>query len=270
MQGFLARAGSLLLLLGACADRGEIVYEPGPSPPPPPAADGAGNWDIPTTHDPTAPASVARFCTPARRLCVSVRRAKGWALDVAESGGTTRTVAVWPASADGTYYGLYGLVFAEAGGAWLIGVEREAHAENGRGWSSVTTLSLFRLAPRGGEAHRILDTPLAGFRSNHLCPTVHGRGPIPLGCFRDYRLESIFMMDRENVAGPPRFVLQSRADIFPGPHRPGPGSGARPAIMTESDSLCSYRRVFIVDASSGRYVPDTPLPACDDYFNPGR
>jgi hypothetical protein len=73
-------------------------------------------------------------------------------------------------------------------------------------------------------------------------------------------------MDPETPAGPPRFILASQATIFPGPHAPAPGPGVTPAMMTEADPACSYRRMYIFDTISGRYVADAPLPACADYF----
>jgi hypothetical protein len=273
MRRLLTWLAPLLLLLGAGAGQAELAsYQPPPPPPPPPAADGAGNWSIPMIAEAAAPAGIDRDCTPDRRLCVSLRSAAGWSLEVTESGGAARVVAASPAAGAGTYYGLFGPVFAEASGAWLIGIEQGLNIDGGKGWHSVSTLSLFRLAPGAAGAHPVLDVPLSATHSIHLCADPRdrrGHQPLPPGCTRDYRLESIFMMDRENRAGPPRFILQSRAGVFMGPHAHVPGPGVTAAMMGEDDPICTYRRVFTFDPATGRYRPDAPLPACRDYLTAG-
>ena len=33
------------------------------------------------------------------------------------------------------------------------------------------------------------------------------------------------------------------------------------------DPVCSYTRRYRFDAAAGRYLPESPVPACDDYLD---
>ena len=267
MQKGSIEAALALLLLCACANN-QIIYEPGPPPPPPPSADGAGNWNFPDTIEPTGPGEIERRCVPDQQLCVSLRLARGWTLTVEQDGRAARTVAAWPAPGQGTSFGFHTMV-REASGAWLIGVERGRHADRAWGWYSFDDLLLFRVAPDEAEARLVLEIPLSGFRSVRLCPITRRRRPLGPGCWRDHTLGSAFHLDLDNRAGPPRFLLESHAEVYPGPTSPPRQPGVWPTFTRETDQLCSYRRAFTFDPASRRYVADAPLPACDDYLKAG-
>ena len=268
MRGSLWWIASALLLLAGCAHDVIVGDPPPPPPPPPPVADGAGNWRIPTTVIDYAPDGSMRICTPVGQLCAGLRHGEGWTLEAGVDGGTRQTLAVLPPVADhgDTFYLLDPVIFREAGGAWLIGVERERYVNDPGISRSNRVLSLFRWEAGAGEARLVAVVPVAGSRSLRRCPIRHGEPPRP-GCTQDFDFGAVFDLDIGNRAGPPRFVLESHADIFPGPHAPSPGAGVTPGMMRETDPVCSYRRVFTFDPGEGAYLPDRPLPACADYLD---
>ena len=255
MRRLLSWTVPALWLLGGCAGNGihgTPRYER-----PPPVVDGAGNWTIFVDREPFGPDGSRRMCTPDRRLCALLRRAGGWALDVEEDGGPARTVAAWPKEAD-IYYYLDAFAFREARGAWLIAIDRNRYRRRSNGSRSAVTTSLFRIVPGVATAAPVLDAPTYGDND----PSCAGPGncpPIRL-------LEARFYLDLANRSGPPRFILDSFARMILRP-RPPPTSQGESTARGTPDEACSYRRIFSLDPASGRYLPDAPLPACDDYLN---
>jgi len=268
MRGSLWWIVPSLLLLAGCAHDVIIGDPPPPPPPPPPVADGAGNWRIPATVLDRATDGSMSICTPVGHLCARLRHGARWTLEAEVDGGARQTLAVLPPVADrgDTFYLLDPVIFREAGGAWLIGVERERFLNEPGVSRSNRILSLFRWQAGADEARLVAVVPEAGSRYLRRCPVRHGEPPRP-ACTQDFDFVALFDLDLSNRAGPPRFVLESHADIFPGPHAPSPGPGVTPAMMRERDPVCSYRRVFSFDAAAERYVADTPLPPCADYLD---
>jgi hypothetical protein len=254
------------LLTGACARTDEIIDTPIPAPPPPPVADGAGNWAIPATLGGLAPDGSARLCTPDGQTCAALRRDRDWVLELSTTGGPARRLATWQAGSGETFYGFFPILFREAGGAWLIGIERDMHARDAAGARSTSTLWLFRAAPGAGAAPRVLEAPTEGTRFVRPCRlTPHNAPAQPAACWQDHVLESSFFLDRDNRAGPPRFILDSHAESSPDPTAPAPAAVGPSGHVP--DSACTYRRFFVMDAAAGRYLPDAPLPPCERYLS---
>jgi hypothetical protein len=207
-----------------------------------------------------------RYCSTDRRLCAALRRegrAGQSTLNVSEGAAAARAVATLPAGIGETYYRLYPIIVREAGGAWLIGVDRGHYFHNSGGRFSSRTLFLFRLEPGAAAARQLLEVPMSGSALVRLCP---GRRDEVPNCWQDYWLESAFFPDLDNPAGPPRFILSTRAEIYPGLHAAAPGTAAPLLPRHEPDPVCTFRRVFSFDSAAGRYVADAPLPACEKYF----
>ena len=68
----------------------------------------------------------------------------------------------------------------------------------------------------------------------------------------------------------PRLIYRTRATSFPGTVSRQRDSLSAPPLRKKDivqavDKACSYRRVFTFDEARQQYLPNRPLPACDDY-----
>jgi hypothetical protein len=246
----------------------------------PPAKDLAGNRieafaTAPAKGDEGAP---PLHCTADRRWCAEISR------DVDQNTSTLHVFAGTPAGqpptatfdlangGDDEQFALWPAIVRLAGphpGA-LIGVEHHVSTSYSGGGGGATRLELIQV--KGETARSVLTAPIGGALLIRAC---FGQRDFWLrrgACHDEYDFAGEVTLDPTTAVGPPRLVLQTKATTFPaGALRAGDAARGRLRardLITVPDPACSYRRIFALDAASGAYVPNSPLPDCSDYTVP--
>ena len=191
-----------------------------------------------------------------------------WTIHVSEDRGAERRIATLPPVPlpGHSFYTLSSTLIRESTGAWIIGITREAFPDDPRGYASARYELLFWLAPGSSEAVELLDLPVAGSVTTRYCSRGDLAHPPTLRCVVDHTISGVVHFDFDNPAGPPRFILNARAEIFPGRPVPPSTPGGTVTHLRDRDPSCTYHRIFTRDAATGRYAPDAPLPDCARYF----
>jgi hypothetical protein len=218
-----------------------------------------------------------RHCSADRRWCAYTTHSDqdGWTVRIGgDSSGyrPDRIVFRDPAvGADGgVRYGVWPHLVRNADGSVLIGVLRERSGGfSGGGWSR-TDLVLLRVTPATAAA--VLDIPVAAGATIRACFGARDRRRRRDACADQYSFRGQLTLDASNAAGPPRLRFSSLARSYPGRRSRGQDSSLAPPLRREDlvwrrSPTCSYTRLFSLDAATGRYLPDSAPPACDDYLD---
>jgi hypothetical protein len=170
------------------------------------------------------------------------------------------TLALWPH------------LVREAGGALLIGVLRTRRTGYSGGGASATRLTLMRFEPGAAALVQMLDAPVAGSADIRACFSPRDERNRAGACSDQYELVGNVTLDPANADARPRFLLTTRARTYPGRRdREADSTQAPPLrrgdLVWAADPACSYRRSFAFAAAARRYLPDRPLPDCDQYLD---
>jgi len=250
-----------------------------------PSRDEAQNWRVPLTiatrvTDTQAETLSARHCTVERDICLRARRSGEtgpWTLDIQEGEGPGAVTAEpdrsipLPVGEDeeSEVFQIWPRIIHEASGAMLVGVERYRRAGFSGGGASETTLLLFRVTG-DGEPEQVLSVQSGYTAMIRACFTpqdYRSRGV----CHDEYELAGTLDLAPRSSGGRPALTLVVSSRSFPRGARED--SAERPRVpradrVWEADPACTYRRTFAFDAATGRYAPDSPIPACDTYRLP--
>jgi hypothetical protein len=211
-------------------------------------------------------------CSAGRRWCAQLLRqgeSGPWRLKagdrelllpVRESDGIGGSEAsMWPRIVTGTT------------GSALIGVELSRRSVYSGGGASVTTLTLVEVPANGGPLRPVAELPLLAGAMIRACFDERDRRRRRGACEDEYGFEGTVQLGDKSSGRLPDLLLTTRAQTSPGrrsrfDENDGPVRRGDP--LTWRDPVCSYRRTFTYNSSSGRYQPDRPLPECRDYLEP--
>jgi len=248
-----------------------------------PAADNAGNRMIPFAA--IAPISEevqqtrsAVHCDAERSVCLQAWRGDGagWTLDIHDglpnrsNAAVPRRIAL-PGGEDPERetHGIWPHLVREASGALLIGIDRLRSAGFSGGGASATHTLLFRLTSPGAEPVEVLNVQTSYGAMIRACfseDEYRNRGV----CHDEYEMTGTLALAPE-ATGRPRLTFTVTARSYPRGARTDESETRRyrrADLVWEPDPACSYRRMFAIDAATGRYVPDAPLPECSIYALP--
>jgi hypothetical protein len=162
-----------------------------------------------------------------------------------------------------------------AGGAVMVGVLTTRRMGFSGGGASETRLTLVRAEPGAAPLVDVLEVPVEAGSMVRACFGEEDMQLRAEACHDEYEFAGTLALDPAAAAGPPRFVLATRARTYPGrAFRLTDAQAAdreqrrwaRSDLVWADDPECSYRRTYLFDAAAGRYRPETPPPACDDYL----
>ncbi|HEX8639556.1 MAG TPA: hypothetical protein VF704_00200 [Allosphingosinicella sp.] len=216
-------------------------------------------------------------CTADRSRCARLRGGAGpgaWRLELTVAGAPTAAVAVPVLDDENAGYSVWPHLIVEAGGALLVGVQQSRAMSFSGGGSSATRLLLYRVEPGGGAA-LVLDVPVGGRGLYRACWRENDERRLGGACREEFEFDGELGLDPAPGGDRARLILTTRARTWPGPQRlgddggesAGAGEPGPPEQVWAPDAACSYRRVFAFSEAEGRYLPDQPLPTCEDYFN---
>lgn len=157
-------------------------------------------------------------------------------------------------------------------GGLLVGVETQAHAIYSGGGADSTTLHLIAFLP-GQPPFKVLSVPQNASVTIRACFSERDMKQRAGACHDQYEFDASLVLTGASKAGMPVLRYRTTATSFPGPvSRSKDSLAARPLrkrdIVTVTDPLCSYQRLYRFSPEAREYVPDTPLPKCSDYTDP--
>lgn len=181
-------------------------------------------------------------------------------LAVPDSANEEERLSLWPH------------LVREANGALLVGILRTRSTGYSGGGASATRLTLMRLAPGSAALAPILDVPAGGSAMIRACFGARDERRRAGACHDQYELSADLALAASTPAGRPRFLLTVRARTYPGRLDREEDSTTRPPLSRRSlvwamDPRCTYTRILAFEPATGRYLPDTPLPDCDQYLD---
>jgi hypothetical protein len=252
------------------------------------AADGTGNRVVPfPAAEATAPTEdsdpdpTILHCTVDRHWCARIRPAEGpdeidaWYLDVfegapADPSGSGRSHAL--SNLDDATPSIQPGAFVTADGALIVRVQRDRRTMFSGGWASASFVELVQAPSGDGAVEGLLLVPARGGIGIRACFDEEDMRNRREACHDEYQFDGTLTLDPAVRAGPPRFLVETRARSYPGRRSRSEDSTQAPPLRPSDlvwadDPVCSYRRVFTADPGSGRYAPDAPLPPCDDYLD---
>lgn len=210
----------------------------------------------------------------ASRWCVALSRNRdsSWSFTISNAE-TSRTARVRLQAPHGPHSEL--IVDTQlargADGSVTAGVIRIDGGRLARGEWQTHRLILVRITAE--RAAIVLDLPLLGSAALRGCHSERDRRRRLGVCEDDYGLSAGFLLDTSNASSrTPVFVVTTQATTYPGrrsrlrPVRVAPQPGLENLVYWH-DAVCSYERRYRFDAASGRYRPDSPVPACADYLD---
>ncbi|HEX8364320.1 MAG TPA: hypothetical protein VF603_03435 [Allosphingosinicella sp.] len=209
----------------------------------------------------------------APRWCVSASRSdgSGWTVTVANAQASRRAQIRLPDSdAPGTRLVVDSRVVRGADGSTMVGVIRiDSGGFSGGGWQTHRFILIRVTAETEGI---VLDLPLLGSASIRACFDERDRRRRRDACTDEYGFMAGFELDTENAAPTPAFNVWTDATTYPGRRsRTEDSSRGRPLraqdLVRWRDPDCTHRRRYRFDAAAGRYLPDSPVPACADYLD---
>ena len=208
----------------------------------------------------------------APRWCVSAARDadRGWILTISNAE-TSRTAQVrLPPGGPGGSLAVWSQLIRGADGSIVAGVQRsERGAFAGGGWQ--TDRLVFVRVTAESEAV-VLDLPLFASASIRACFDERDRRRRLDACSDEYGFMSGFELDTGNSSPTPALTVWTDATTYPGRRSRSEDSRERRALRRQDltrwrDPACSYTRRYRFDPAAGRYLPETPVPACADYLD---
>ncbi|QNA84953.1 hypothetical protein G4G27_13825 [Sphingomonas sp. So64.6b] len=221
----------------------------------------------------------ALHCTADRKRCAQLSRdvdANVWTLHVFDrmpppQGATPITSFALPGESGDAQVAIWPkLVVLAQSGSVMIGVETTLSTSFSGGGASSTTLRLIALDSKLGNALSVLNVPSGGSAMIRACFGEKDMKQRAGACHDEYAFDGTLAIDPTVSSGPARFIFTTRAKSYPGRVTRQADSLAAAALRKKDlkwavDPVCSYRRVFALNDESGDYVPDKPIPPCDDY-----
>ncbi|MEW6539771.1 MAG: hypothetical protein AB1448_14400 [Pseudomonadota bacterium] len=173
-----------------------------------------------------------------------------------------------------TYRPWSGLIRLSDGG-FLAGVEREASSLYSGGSGHATELRLYRLDAEGDAASApVLSVPIQGAVMIRACFTEEDMKRRAEACHDNYSFKGVLAVEAGvEEGGLPVLTYETTATAYPRGASRSEDSSEKPPLkpadlVTSRDPRCSFSRRFTLDAKTGEYRPDTPLPDCSDYTTP--
>jgi len=209
----------------------------------------------------------------APRWCVALSRNddSSWTLNITNAATSRHARVRLPApEGPGARLIVEKQLIRGADGSILAGVLRiEGGSLSGGDWTKYR-LILVRVTAETEAI--VLDLPILGSASLRACFNERDRRRRRDACTDDYGLMASFILDRSNTSPTPVFEVETIATTYPG-RRSRHGDSRRGRALRQEDltrwrdPVCSYQRRYRFDAAAGRYLPDSPVPACADYLN---
>ena len=209
----------------------------------------------------------------APRWCVSASRNDdlGWTLTIGNAE-TSRTARVRLPAPEGPEASLavWSQLIRGADGSVLAGVQRtDRGAFSGGGWQK-DRLILVRITAETETI--VLDLPLLGSASIRACFDERDRRRRRDACTDDYSFTAGFELATDNASPTPALDVWTHATTYPGRRSRSEDSRERRPLRRQDltrwrDPVCSYTRRYRFDAAAGRYLPESPVPACADYLD---
>lgn len=220
-----------------------------------------------------APADAARSCSLDRRWCARIDPETAELLVFAGAGTQAVARRALDQGEEGGELVLWSRIVRLAGPGVFIGVEHRTHASYSGGGGGASTLELIRVAPGEADPKTVLTLPIEGSLMIRACFDEKDQARRRGACHDEYDFAATLTLDPQTSAGPPRFRLATVATAFPaGVSRNADstqrGRLSKRDLVKTRDPACSYRRVLTLDAKTGAYAPDRPLPNCEDYTVP--
>ncbi|HEX8526017.1 hypothetical protein [Allosphingosinicella sp.] len=202
--------------------------------------------------------------------CVSASRTddSGWTLTVSNAAAS-RTARVRLPGPERASFIVWSQLVRGADGSILAGVVRTDRGPfSGGGWQK-DRLILVRVTAESEGI--VLDLPLLGSAAIRACFDGRDRRRRRGACTDDYSFSTAFSLDTANASSTPALSVSTRAETYPGRRsRSVDSSRGRPLRRQDlshwHDPVCSYERRYRFHPAAGRYLPDTPVPACADYL----
>lgn len=219
-------------------------------------------------------ALVLHRCTPDRRWCAElVRDGDSWLLELADrTGPAERRVRFAPPDRDvgDPILELWPHLVREADGAVTVGLLAARRTGFSGGGAMATRLILVRLEPGAAQAAAVLTAPVQGSAMIRACFSEEDMRLRREACHDEYELagELTLAPGGAERAG---YLLTVRSRTYPGEVTRWEDSADRPPLgrrdlVWADHPGCSYRRTYLFDAAEGRYLPEAPLPACDQFL----
>ncbi len=223
---------------------------------------------------PLAP-GVARHCSADGLWCADLLRSAHdvWVVRFTDGDGRSRRIFLtgeW----DEADYRIWPHLVRGADGSILLGVQRARNGGfSGGGWQTVHLL-LYRVPPdrRYDDGPALLELPLSASASIRTCFDARDRRRRRDACTDDYSFTAEVRLGAGDAEPLPVLNVSTTATTFPGRRSRTEDSRQSPPLRQQDltrwrDPTCSYVRAFRFVAAAGRYQPENPVPACDDYLD---
>ncbi|WP_420137782.1 hypothetical protein [Sphingomonas sp.] len=154
-------------------------------------------------------------------------------------------------------------------GSALVPVEAREPVMYSGGGGEITRLHLIHVRP-GMAPRTVLIVPWHTDLMIRACFSEKDEAARAGACHDEYAFDGKLTAVKSRTSAPPMLVYAATAQSFPrGVSRTADSLTLPPLKKSDliwiNDRTCSYRRTFTFDKASGRYKPDMPLPACDQY-----
>lgn len=174
-------------------------------------------------------------------------------------------LALWP----------YELRLGDKSQGTLVGIRESAQSMYSGGGASASFLHLFQLYPMDGRIamREVLTLPLEGHALIRACFSERDFRQRRGACSDEYNFATTLRLDRSTRSGFPKLHYQAKATSFPGHVSRYKDSLSAPPlrkrdIVTVVDRSCTFRRELVFSPAKSVFVPDKPIPACEQYLVP--
>lgn len=157
----------------------------------------------------------------------------------------------------------------------IVGIEEDVQAMYSGGGANASTLHLLHLYPASNSVkiREVLALPTYGSALIRACFAEQDYKQRRGACHDEYEFKSKLYLYKQQDAGFPKLIFQTRATSFPGHVSRLTDSLASPPLKKKDlvkvvDPECTFHRIFSFDLATGVYIPNKELPACENYTVP--
>lgn len=185
-----------------------------------------------------------------------------WSTDAGfMNSGTGISYALWP----------HVVPLADARRGILVGILESSNGIYSGGRVSNSFLRLYQIQFNTyAKTPRLLSVPVASHVDLDACFNADVMARRAGSCDDQYTFSGSLALDADSATRSPRFIYTTHATRYPDRDADSPGDASlrKSDLVEVTDRRCSFRRVFALDARSGTYQPDRPLPDCHEFVAP--
>ncbi|WP_293766032.1 hypothetical protein [uncultured Aquitalea sp.] len=227
-----------------------------------------------------ANATAMQGCTADGTLCLTLESGENGERKLSVAGkGDSRLAAgdlaaLQLQNADNLEYTLwpYVITLGQNPDSLIVGVLQNARTMYSGGGANQSNLLLLQAHRQAGtlQLTQVLGVQDGFWAMIRACFSERDMRQRAGACHDEYTFNGRIALDAGNTKAMPRLIYRTRATSFPGTVSRQRDSLSAPPLRKKDivqavDKACSYRRVFTFDEARQQYLPNRPLPACDDY-----